>query len=181
MFCPKCSQRQVSNETSFCSRCGFQLNVVKAILSSDESYSQTTETQKVSRSLNKRDMRTLTIGAALMFFFALVVAVITVDAPRSSLAPIVLLIITGFVLILLINIKPIIQYFLRPDSPANDAPVLKASPNLFSKSNSNPLPATQSVPAQDLVMPRFNTAEMVQPLSVTEPTTNLLSEKEDSI
>lgn len=176
MFCPNCSQQQVSDETRFCSRCGFQLNVVKALLST-ESFSQNTEIQKVSRSPNKRDM---TIGAALMFVFAFIVAAITIDVPRSSSAPIVLLIIAGFILVLLINIKPIIQYFLRPDSPANDAPVLKASPNLFSKSNSNPLPAAQSVPAQDLVMPKFDTAEIAQPLSVTEPTTNLLSKKEGS-
>lgn len=174
MFCPKCSQQQVSDETRFCSRCGFQLNVVKALLS-NESLSQTAETQKVSRSLSKRDM---TIGAALMFVFAFIVAAITVDLPPSHSAPILFLIIAWFILVLLINIKPIIQYFLRPDSPATDVPVSKTFPNLFSKSNSNALPAAQSVPAEDLVMPRFKTAEMVQPISVTEPTTNLLDKKD---
>lgn len=177
MFCPKCSQQQVSDETRFCSRCGFQLNVVKAILSSDESVSQNTEGKKASRSFNKRDM---TIGAALMFVFAFIVAAITVDLPPSHSAPILFLIIAWFLLVLLINIKPIIQYFLRPDSPPVDVPVSKTSPNLFSKSVSNALPTAHSIPAEDLVMPRFNTAEMVQPLSVTEPTTNLLDKKEDS-
>lgn len=176
MFCPKCSQKQVSDETRFCSRCGFQLNVVKALLSND-SHSQNPEMQKSSRSISKRDM---TIGAALMFVFAFIVAAIATDAPRGSSAPIVLLIITGFILVLLINIKPLILYFLRPDSPAGDVPVSKTSSNLFSKSNSNALPAAHSIPAEELVMPSFNTAEMVQPLSVTEPTTNLLSKKDYS-
>jgi hypothetical protein len=176
MFCPKCSQKQVSDETRFCSRCGFQLNVVKALLS-NESLSQNTEMPKSRRSFSKRDM---TVGAALMFVFAFIVAAITVGVPPASSAPIVFLIIAWFILVLLINIKPIIQYFLRPDSPAIDVPVSKTSPNLFSKSNSNVLPAAHSIPAEELVMPSFNTAEMVQPLSVTEPTTNLLSKKDDS-
>ena len=176
MFCPKCSQQQVSDETRFCSRCGFQLNVVKALLS-DESLSQNTQIQKVSRSFNKRDM---TIGAALMFVFAFIVGAITVDMPPSSSVRLIFLTIMWFVLVLLINIKPIIQYFLRPDSPPVDGPVSKTSPNLFSKPNSNALPTAQSIPAEDLVTPRFQTAEMDQPLSVTEPTTNLLSKKKDS-
>lgn len=176
MFCPKCSQQQVSDETRFCSRCGFQLNVVKALLS-NESLSQNTEMQKSSRSLSKRDV---TIGAALMFVFAFIAAVITVDLPPSSSVPITFLIVAWFTLSLLINIKPIIQYFLRPDSPAGDVPISKTIPNLFSKSNPNALSAAHSIPAEELVMPKFNTAEMVQPLSVTEPTTNLLTKKDDS-
>ena len=176
MFCPKCSQQQVSDETRFCSRCGFRLNVVKALLSND-SLSQNTAMQKSSRSYSKRDM---TIGAMFMFVFAFIVAAIATDAPRGSGAPIVLLTIVWFILILLINIKPIIQYFLRPNYSAADVPVSKTSPNLFSKPNSNALPAAHSILAEELVTPRFNTAEMVQPLSVTEPTTNLLSRKDDS-
>jgi hypothetical protein len=173
MFCPKCSQQQVSDETRFCSRCGFQLNVVKALLS-DESLSQNTQIQNARRSFNKRDM---TIGAALMFVFAFIAGAITVDMPSSSSVPLIFLTIMWFVLVLLINIKPIIQYFLRPDSPTVDVPS-KTSPNLFSKFSSNALPTAQSIPAEDLIKPRFNTAEMAQPLSVTEPTTNLLDKKE---
>ena len=45
MFCPKCSQEQISDETRFCSRGGFQLNVVKALLA-EESAPQPAEIQK---------------------------------------------------------------------------------------------------------------------------------------
>src|ERR1044072_6323524 len=111
MFCPKCSQEQFSDETRFCSRCGFQLNVVKALLT-EESSSANDAVVKPDRSLRKRDM---TIGAAIMFFFALVAAAITVDMPASHSARITLLVIAWLILSLLINIKPIIQYFLRAD------------------------------------------------------------------
>ena len=35
MHCPRCGQQQISNETRFCSRCGFQLGVVSELLLHD--------------------------------------------------------------------------------------------------------------------------------------------------
>jgi hypothetical protein len=35
MYCPKCSQPQVSDETQFCSRCGFPLNNLKEMVLAD--------------------------------------------------------------------------------------------------------------------------------------------------
>jgi hypothetical protein len=35
MYCPKCSQPQVSDETQFCSRCGFPLNDLKEMVLAD--------------------------------------------------------------------------------------------------------------------------------------------------
>jgi len=173
MFCPKCSQQQISDETRFCSRCGFELNVVKALLASDIS-PQTAETQKPDRSLSKRDM---TIGAALMFVFAFIVAAITVESPPASSIPIVFLIIAWFALSLLINIKPMIQYFLRGDASAQAADDFSASKAVlkFTSRNKKALPESHSIPVEDFVMPSANTAEMVQPRSVTEETTNLLN------
>lgn len=176
MFCPKCSQEQVSDETRFCSRCGFQLNVIKALLTNDE-FPQSTEIQKSDRSLRKRD---LTIGAAIMFLFAFIAAVITVDMPPSHSARILLLTIAWLVLTLLINIKPIFQYFVRGEvsMPAEDRESLnskfKAQTGLPNGFQNPALPTAHSIPA-DLIMPTANTAEMVQPPSITEPTTNLLN------
>jgi hypothetical protein len=172
MFCPKCSQQQISDETRFCSRCGFELNVVKALLSSD-TLPQTAETSKIDRSLRKRDM---TIGAALMFLFAFIVAAITVDLPPSHSARILLLICAWFALSLLINIKPMIRYFLRADDspPAeSDFSVLKTVSKFVSR-NKKALPEARGIPADDFAMPVVNTAEMVKPPSITERTTNLL-------
>ncbi len=175
MFCPKCSQQQISDETRFCSRCGFQLNVVKALLS-DDNTAQNEEITKFDSSLRKRDA---TIGAALMFVFAFIVAAITVDMPASHSSRILLLAIAWLVLSLLINIKPIIQYFLRADNSASAADDF-SSAKVFSKftsQNKKSLPEVHSIPAADLIMPSVNTAEMVMPPSVTERTTNLLDKE----
>ena len=142
MFCPKCSQEQVSDETRFCSRCGFQLNVVKALLAED-SLPQSTEIQKPDRSLRKRDV---TIGAALMFFAAFIVAVMTSDLPPTNGARILLLVAVWLGLSLLINIKPMFQYFTRGETNAPGENYLPSKPasNLFSEAKRQSLPAAQS-------------------------------------
>jgi hypothetical protein len=175
MFCPKCSQEQVSDETRFCSRCGFQLNVVKALLTED-SFPQTSEVQKPDRSLRKRD---LTIGAALMFVAAFIVATLTVGLPQNHSARILFLIVAWLLLSLLINIKPLIQYFMRGENNAPDDKnrlTSKPASNLFSQAERPhaALPTAQSIPA-DFITKSAKTAEMAQPLSVTEPTTTLLN------
>jgi len=35
MYCPKCSQQQISDNIRYCSRCGFPLNVVVDLLAYD--------------------------------------------------------------------------------------------------------------------------------------------------
>ena len=35
MYCPQCSQQQVSENVRFCSRCGFSLQIVTALLTND--------------------------------------------------------------------------------------------------------------------------------------------------
>jgi hypothetical protein len=174
MFCPKCSQEQISDETRFCSRCGFQLNVVKALLAED-SLPQSSETQKPDRSLRKRD---LTIGAALMFVAAFIVAALTVGLPQNHSGRILFLFVAWLLLSLLINIKPMIQYFMRAEITApDDKNYLPSKPasNLFSQGEGQyaALPTAQSIPA-DFMTAGADTAEMVQPPSVTESTTNLL-------
>jgi hypothetical protein len=174
MFCPKCSQEQVTDETRFCSRCGFQLNVVKALLTEESFPPGPLEIQKPDRSLRKRD---LTIGAALMFVAAFIFAVITVDMPPSHSARIICLIIAWLGLSLLINIKPLFQYLVRGDVSADKNSLSSGLGNDTSLPNNYQAPALTSarnIPA-DLMMPVRHTAEMAQPPSITEPTTNLLS------
>lgn len=175
MFCPKCSQQQVSDETRFCSRCGFQLNVVKALLVNDSlPQMPDAETQKIDRSLRKRD---LTFGALFMFLCALTVAIITVDMPSSHSARIICLVIAWLSLTVLINIKPMMRYFLQADSSTKDISATETFSNLGAKIKNAALPASYSIPAEDLIMSGADTAEMVSPPSVTERTTNLLDVK----
>ena len=35
MYCPRCGQQQISNETKFCSRCGFQMGLVGELIANN--------------------------------------------------------------------------------------------------------------------------------------------------
>src|SRR5215210_8283528 len=73
MFCPKCGQQQASDGVRFCSRCGFQLEVVKELLLTDGALVRPeAETRMSRRSARNRGIRQ---GVMLMLLTALVVPV----------------------------------------------------------------------------------------------------------
>ena len=181
MFCPKCSQQQSAEEARFCSRCGLQLGVVKALLADDDRAADARGGAAPDRSLRTRDV---SVGAALMFFVALVLAIIAVDMPPSFNSRVYPLVVAWLALMLLVNIGPLMRYFLGTGAPrrANDAAATAAAPDLTTKvaaaSRRSALPpATEGVPASAFGAQRVNTAEVVHPPSVTDHTTNLLRDR----
>jgi hypothetical protein len=62
MFCPKCSQLQSSDNVCFCSRCGFDLEQVKALIESADR--NKTKSQSGEPFIRQKD---ISIGAGLMF------------------------------------------------------------------------------------------------------------------
>lgn len=80
MFCPNCGQQQASGETRFCSRCGFQLGVVKALLAAGEG--EGPGVRPVPDQARRR--KDMTKGAAFMFLAALIVAAGTVELPPGN-------------------------------------------------------------------------------------------------
>lgn len=52
MYCPKCGQQQVSEGVLFCSRCGFNLNVVRASVAGEHDGAFTTTTPPPHRDIN---------------------------------------------------------------------------------------------------------------------------------
>jgi hypothetical protein len=180
MFCPKCSQQQHSDETRFCSRCGFQLGVVKAILASDEAQGATANAiSHVSEYARRK--RDKTLGALLMFVAALMVAAAGIDLPPSHSGRIIVLIMAWAALTLLINLVPLLRYFFggSASSASIKTSASKFIPDFFKRTpaSHNALPPTQSVPVTTVGARRLNTAEVIRPPSITEQTTNLLNNK----
>jgi hypothetical protein len=174
MFCPKCSQQQIYDDIRFCSRCGFQLSVVKALLvAADASLSKTSESAAPNRSRRKRDM---TIGAVLMVVFALHSAWTTEDLSLDR--EYTSLIVKCFILCWLINIMPVIRDFFYGNRTQDSSSSPKILSRLIAKfknrDQNSALPAADGRPATDYFTGRIKTAELIAPPSVTEDTTNLL-------
>jgi hypothetical protein len=173
MFCPNCGQQQASDETRFCSRCGFQLGVVKSALAAagegEEARGGVRHVPDAAR--RKKD---LTLGAALMFLFALVVAAGTVELPPGHSNRIVVLVVAWLVLTLLINLRPLLRYFLGGGAASAGTEEARGPAQLGRAARDSALPPSRAVPAAELAARQFDTAEVAEPPSVAERTTNLL-------
>ena len=183
MFCPKCGQQQASDDVRFCSRCGFQLEVVKELLLTDGALFAwpEAETHISRRSARNRGVRQ---GVMLMLLTALVVPVSALLAklgllPREFVALAVLICPIGGFLRLVYALM--FEEGARNRKPAATAPPpaynTHATPAQFRQgpAEASALPPQQSRPASDFKSGRrIETAEMAQPPSVTENTTRLL-------
>ncbi|HEV3471549.1 MAG TPA: zinc ribbon domain-containing protein, partial [Pyrinomonadaceae bacterium] len=150
MFCPNCGQQQTSDETRFCSRCGFQLGVVKAVLAAGEAAGEVAVVRGEDPARRNKD---LTLGVALMFALALLVAAVTVELPPGHSNRIINLVVAWLVLTLLVNLRPLLRYFFGGAGPAGAkadgarlgrAPVDAALPPAFETAAAPAAPPAQS-------------------------------------
>ncbi|MBX3243006.1 MAG: zinc ribbon domain-containing protein [Acidobacteria bacterium] len=180
MFCPKCGHQQSVEDTRFCSRCGFRLKIIKAIVEGDD-----TETSIGSAVIDPAFRRRyLTFGSLLMFFFSFFVCLLAIFAPRESPVPIILLIFAWLFILFLIYLKPLFAFFFKGPTVASKhiaenetSPRNIANVDLRSR---DILPSPTSQPAGSYFSPDAVTNNMVKsPPSVTEETTDLLRRDSD--
>lgn len=83
MYCPECSQQQVSDEVRFCPRCGCQLDAVQMLLAGSRAVTPLAESELQSRiaAARKRD---LLLGATVMLVGAVAVALLTVSTVAGT-------------------------------------------------------------------------------------------------
>lgn len=72
MYCPCCGQQQVSEETKFCSRCGFPLGLISEILTHGGFLPQLAELHKSKKWLTKKNG--VVFSAMWTMFFLLIMA-----------------------------------------------------------------------------------------------------------
>lgn len=167
MYCPKCAQQQVTGEVSFCSRCGFQLGVVKELLVTDGALpARAIVSPSGLFSQGRKDAR---IGAKLIFFSLISLPLFlalsyTFDSPVPFWPP-TLIFFAGLTLVLYARI------FGEDILPSKQ----EVRSTLFERgAGTTKLPLQSGVARGELGAGRINTAEIIQPPSITEHTTNLL-------
>jgi hypothetical protein len=181
MYCPQCGQQQVSDATRFCSRCGFLLDGVTAVLASRGAvptrYLQP-PTQKLSpRSKGVRQGAMLMLSTLLIVPIIAIISVFILGSPEVIVPIVALTLFVG-------GLLRILYALLMEDAvPQTDFEQLAGyappAASQFERPGHNaalPPAAANQTPSW---RPRPNTAEIYQPPpSVTENTTRLL-DRED--
>lgn len=167
MFCPKCGQQQVSDNTRFCSRCGFSISELAEWLAGD---SVLVRRQKAPASLPSPRRKGIKRGGKLMFLACAMAPIFLVlslifDNPFPLIAPFIIFC-TGVLLMLYSLIF------------GEEIPQVKSEPTQTSVSGtmsaSVALPSASNIRVSSLSEQRMKTAEIINPPSVTEHTTKLL-------
>lgn len=176
MYCPKCSQQQVSEEVRFCSRCGFSLVAVRELIANGGALAQR-GAQAAQLSPSQRGVRK---GARLMlasFVLSLVVGLLSAinDGIAVLLILTILTFVIGFIRVLYNVFFAEKRAGRRLKDSATQTPA--APEQLKPTSRGSELPPAR---AETLNAQRIETSQMVRPPSVAESTTRLLDGEADS-
>ena len=147
MFCPKCGQEQASESVHFCSRCGFKLNTVE---------------EGLAKRLIKMAMYLVLTICAIIGWGSITAG------PGYMQVRVIITIIAAITFYLLFS-GDLTHIFNKLFSQN-----IEQKKQIASASQESALLPAQSIPVQSLGSHRVNTAEMVQPPSITEQTTILL-------
>ena len=180
MFCPQCGQQQVNGIIRFCSRCGFPLDGVMQLLSNGGSLPvYRTPDEPVPVSARRKGIKQ---GGLLFLSGAVLVPILGIFASYSGSG--FLEILTGLAAIMCFLGGVMRMLFAAVFEEGAPKPVRMYGPPPMHLPQQfaphAPSPALPPPPArpQPTSWRRPNTAELVNPPSVTENTTRLL-EKED--
>lgn len=182
MHCPRCGQQQVSDQTKFCSRCGFQLGLVGELLEHGGYLPQLAELQKRKTTVLTRKNGVIFSILWLIFWMMMLPAFFgALGASRLSGAFAAF----GFFSSLIIMVASVAllkrapkDYGLGPQEMAGASPS-----NLYGHTPMGALPPRQVEPASTYMPPGAawrvpDTGDLARPGSVTEGTTKLLKNDE---
>ena len=181
MYCPQCGQQQVSDVTRFCSRCGFLLDGVAAVLASGGRvpvhYMQPGNEKLSPRSKGIRQ------GAMMMLLTLFVVPVISILSVFVVGGEEVIIPLTAIFFFVGGLLRMLYALLMEDAYPVNDAqfaaPYMRVGVPPVDPSARNvalpPTPANSGVSLRQ----RPPASEIYQPPSITENTTRLL-DKEDA-
>lgn len=180
MHCPRCGQQQVSNETKFCSRCGFQLGLVAELLAHDGFLPQLAALYNQKQSFfNRKNGVIFTVMWFIFWVMMLPAFFGLADAEDAAGVSAVF----GFfsTLMLLIFSLAFLKSSKKPTTFQAMEVALPAS--LYGHTHQPALPQQQAQPASTYTAPHGawrtpDTGELVTPGSVTDNTTKLLNKTE---
>jgi len=186
MHCPKCGQQQISEETRFCSRCGFLLTGVTQVISNEGIIPAPASTFFAADSPRRRGVKQGAFIFLLSFLIVPLAAMLTLalrlEEPFLPAVAAILLTVGG-----LLRVAYALMFESgNPGGRTLEENVLAASQGFISKKKQpGDLPAAQSIPVDAYAPPAAGTWRDTNDLaptpgSVTDSTTKLLTKEEES-
>jgi len=182
MHCPRCGHQQVSNETKFCSKCGFQLGLIPLLLQNGGTLPQLESIEQKRTLFNKKNGVAFGFLWLIAFLFLAVVGEIVNADPVSEIC--VAMGFFGFFAILTGSL--IMLPSSRGSRKRMDLTASLPQPNMIQgHASAHALPPQQQQPAGFYAAPQGawrtpDTGELLERGSVVENTTKLLNHDERS-
>jgi hypothetical protein len=183
MYCPRCGQQQISDETKFCSRCGLQLGLVGELVEHDGVLPRLEQLAKSNAGLFTRKNGVILSVLWFIFFVMMVPAFFGIaDFDEGAAASAVFGVFTSMML-LIVSLAMFPSSKAARKRPKNEIPASNFPPGLYGTPAVGTLPPQQTQPASSYVPPpgtwRSDSAELARPGTVTEDTTRLLKTDEE--
>lgn len=177
MHCPQCGQEQISGEMRFCKACGLPLDGVRELLAAGNvSLTLDKEARKPRESPRRKGVRQ---GVMLLFLFMVSVPLYgLIGKPVFALPPLFLMAGLMRILYAVIFQEGAPRKKKQDSSLPYIAPITTVQPG--TEGSGSQLPPSHSMPVPVSSARRLDTAEMISPPSVTEHTTKLLDQSQDS-
>lgn len=181
MHCPRCGQQQVSDQTKFCSRCGFQLGLVSELLMNGGFLPQLAELYKGKTTIFSRKNGLIFTVLWFIFFVMMMPAFFGIAGAEDAAGISAVFGIFSTMMLLILSLA-VLKRAPKPHELA--AHQMQQPATLYSNPALGALPPQQSQPASTYMAPEGSwrapdTGDLARrPASVTEGTTKLLKKDE---
>lgn len=183
MYCPQCSKEQISDEVRFCPRCGFLLDALKMLLAENQNGLAMSESEREAQLVSTRKKDVL-LGATAMLVAAVSIVFLTISdvagTPWQAVVIPLLLVWTAIVSVILLSghaAREVTNLFSKDEPASPPQAASRLNTQLNPAAHHPTLPPAQSTPVSGFGSWRVNSAELAQPPSITERTTNSLNKK----
>ena len=181
MHCPRCGQQQVSDQTKFCSRCGFQLGLVGELLQNGGFLPQLAQLQNVKTPWFSRKNGLIFTALWFIFWVMMMPAFFGIAGEDEAAGVSAVFGIFSTIMLLIISLA----LLKRPVPRSFELPAQQMHPGaLYGNPAMGALPPQQSQPVSTYIPPEgswraADTGDLAKrPGSVTEGTTKLLKKDE---
>ena len=184
MHCPRCGQQQISEQTKFCSRCGFQLGLVSELLENGGFLPQLAELHKHKSTIFSRKNGVIFSVLWFIFFVMMVPAFFGIANEPEAAGVSAVFGIFSTMMLLILSLAVLKRAPKAHELAAHQMPAAPPAAGLYGNQQMGALPPQQSQPAASYMAPAGNwrapdTGDLVRPGSVTESTTRLLKKDEE--